>query len=129
VAETEYAFVFWRSSTRRGIGDEGHEFGETGKDEATQREADRSSWPIAASRQPGTRLVVAVVDGKVERVWPVVPGGVWERSTTRPRLFAIPLAERQLSPQEVREQYPSLGYVQGDQWPAIQGRIRKFVTL
>ncbi len=125
----ELAMVFWRSEDHYGVGEEGYEYGETGKDDAAQREADRRYWRIDKRVRPNLRLLVAVASGTVARIWPVEPNGEWEESSTRPGAVAIPVGDHPLSDEEVRAQYPSLGVVEGDPWPAEQGPNRRYVTL
>lgn len=108
--------------------DTNRRYGETGASEATQLEADRKWFPIAASRRPQLRAVVYVANGVVTRVRAVDPDGAWVDDPDRPGYAEIPVG-RPLSDVEIARQLPTLGVRPGDERPHVRGKIREYVAL
>jgi hypothetical protein len=108
---------------------DGHIYGETGDPDGSpgQRWADAHWWRIAIARRPEIRLLIVVVQGEVRRIWPVMPAETWEEDATGK--VALPLGERPLTPDEVRQRCPSLGIAVGDHRPARQGLMREYIPV
>lgn len=114
-------------NTRPGKIDPGtnRRYGETGRGESVQLEADRKWWPVAPVRERRFKGMVYVVDGTVARVRAVQPGGAWQRD----RGYAdIPLTPT-LTGQQIAEQFPALGIRLGDPRPHVRGKIREYLPL
>jgi hypothetical protein len=114
------ALVVYRN-TRPGKIDPGtnRRYGETGRSESVQLEADRKWWPVAPVRERRLKAMVYVVDGTVTRVRAVQPGGAWQRDD---RGYAdIPLTPP-LTGQQIAEQFPALGIRLGDPRPHVRGK-------
>jgi hypothetical protein len=124
----EVAFVIYRGPDPSPVIG-GHVYGETGGGDYSpdQRWADAHWWRIAKAMRPRIRLLVVVVRGEVRRIWEVMPGADWEEDTGGKS--GIPLGERPLTPDEIRDRYPKFNLAVGDVRPARQGLMREYVPL
>lgn len=124
----EIAFVIYRGPDPSPVID-GHIYGETGEreDSPGQRWADAHWWRIALAARPKIRLLIVVVSGEVRRIWAVMAAATWEEDASGK--VALPLGERPLTPDEVRQRYPTLGIAVGDQRGGRQGLMREYVPV
>ncbi|MER5601658.1 hypothetical protein [Streptomyces sp. NPDC002265] len=123
------ALVIYRSKDKRGTGSDGHPYGETGRSDAVQREADSRYWSVSKDRRPTLRLLVVVAGGVVCRIWPVDAGGEWAEEPGGTGKVALPLADHPLHPDEVQALYPHLGITVGDELPSRRGPIRHYMPV
>jgi hypothetical protein len=79
--------VVYRSSKTKTDPDTNRRYGETGRSEKVQREADSNWWPIAPARRARVKGIVYVVDGTVTRIRGIEPDGTWEQDD---RAWATP---------------------------------------
>jgi hypothetical protein len=119
------ALLIYRGGTPQ-IDADGRLYGETGRDEPEQLEADRKWWPIATWRLPLLRLLVIIVGGVVTRVREV--DGVDSDAGTAGRKIAL-LAGSPLTPEQIAERYPTLPMKLGDPWPTRPGPSREFIEF
>ncbi|WP_067721679.1 hypothetical protein [Nocardia yamanashiensis] len=93
-------------------------------------EADRvllsSSSVQARRRQAAVRVVVYVVDGRIERVRAVDPGGEW---VDRGDGYALAPVSAALTREEIDARFPGLGLYPGDARPAAPGQAREYIDL
>jgi hypothetical protein len=122
-----YALVVWRKNAL--LHDPtGRWYGETGDDEQVQLEADRMWWPIARWRIPNLKALVVIVDGQVHRMREVF--GVDEETTATGDNGKLALRlSAPLAPEEQAERLSGLPFTLGDACPAVQGRLREYVTF
>jgi len=127
-AGERYALVVWRKSVALLADPTGRWYGETGRDEQVQQEADRMWWPIARWRIPNLKALVVVNDGRVHRIREVF--GVDEESTAAGDTGKLALeVSAPLAPEQLAERLPGLPFALGDAQPAVQGRMREYVTF
>ncbi|QMU68380.1 hypothetical protein GXP74_09205 [Streptacidiphilus sp. P02-A3a] len=127
-AGERYALVVWRKGVSLLADPTGRWYGETGRDEQVQREADRMWWPIARWRIPNLKALVVVNDGRVHRIREVY--GVDEESTAAGDTGKLALnVSGPLTPERLAERLPGLPMALGDAHPAVQGRMREYVTF
>lgn len=123
-----YALVVWRKNVTLLADPTGRWYGETGRDEQVQREADRMWWPIARWRIPNLKALVVVNDGRVRRIREVF--GVDEERTTAGDAGMLALeVSAPLALHWLTERLPGLPFALGDAHPAVQGRMREYVTF
>ncbi|MFC1441400.1 caspase family protein [Streptacidiphilus sp. N1-10] len=124
-----YALVVWRKSVTLLADPTGRWYGETGRDEQVQQEADRMWWPIARWRIPNLKALVVVSDGRVHRIREVF--GVDEERTAAGDngKLALQVSAPLLAPERLAERLPGLPFALGDAHPAVQGRMREYVTF
>jgi len=123
-----YALVVWRKSATLLADPTGRWYGETGHDEQVQQEADRMWWPIARWRIPNLKALVVVTDGQVHRIREVF--GVDEEKTAAGDAGKLALeVSAPLTPGWLAERLPGLPFALGDAHPAVQGRMREYVTF
>lgn len=93
-------------------------------------EADRRllspSSTDARRRQAGLRVVVYVVDGRIERVRAVDPGGEWVDQGDG---YALAPVSASLTREQIDERFPGLGLYPGDERPATPGQAREYIDL
>ncbi|MGW2426771.1 recombinase family protein [Streptomyces sp. NPDC001709] len=122
----DFAYVVYRSGKPKTRPD-GSTMGETGQGEHSpaQYDADRQLFPLADHKRPYVKAMVYVVDGTVKRIRAIDPkgdwvphGGDWEIPVTAP-----------LTPGEIAERFPTLGFSLGDELPAQRGKLRQHLAL
>jgi DNA invertase Pin-like site-specific DNA recombinase len=101
-------------------------FGETGRSEKVQLEADRKWWLVGAARKPRLKGFVYVADGVVARVRAVQADPEWGYDD---RGYAdVPLTGP-LDDTQIARQFPTLGIRLGDARPHVRGKIREYQPL
>jgi hypothetical protein len=87
--------VYWDPG--RQVDADGRVCGETSEGDASeaQRRADSEYRRIAEAARPKIRLLIVIVQGKVRRIWPVMPAETWAEEDGK---VALPLDERPLTP-------------------------------
>jgi DNA invertase Pin-like site-specific DNA recombinase len=124
--EGNFALVVWRSSGKTGVDPDGRVYGETGKEDAGQKEADRKYFPLAPAKKPYLKAIVYVVDGAVGRIRGVNPEGAWAPDARG--YWDIPVTDP-LTPEQAAGQLPSLGLHVGDALPTQRGKLREHRAL
>lgn len=122
----DFALIVYRNSGTAGIDGDGRPYGETGQNEAAQLDADRKYWPVASMKKPRLRAIVYIVDGVVERIRGVDPGGQWIPDARG--YWDIPVTAP-LTAEQVAERLPTLGIRLGDHRPHVRGKLREHVAL
>jgi DNA invertase Pin-like site-specific DNA recombinase len=106
--------------------DTNRRYGETGKNEKVQLEADRKWFPIGALRRPRVKGIVYVSDGVVVRVRGIDPYGHWDEDDRK--YVDVPVT-KPLTDVEIAQQFPTLPFKVGDQRPRVRGKIREYLPL
>ncbi|MGH3684088.1 MAG: hypothetical protein ACRDRU_20110 [Pseudonocardiaceae bacterium] len=70
--------VYRNTRTRKIDANTNRRYGETGKNERVQLDADRKWFPIAPARRSRLKAIVYVADGIANRVRGVDPHGTWD---------------------------------------------------
>ncbi|MEY9935902.1 caspase domain-containing protein [Streptacidiphilus sp. MAP5-3] len=123
-----YALVVWRKSRALLDDPTGRWYGETQRGEQAQEEADRMWWPIARWRIPNLKSLVVVTDGRVHRIREVF--GVDEETTSAGDNGKLALrVSAPLEPERLADRLPGLPFALDDAHPAVQGRMREYVTF
>lgn len=127
--EGECALVVYRSSRAKLNPDTNRRYGETGRSEKVQHEADRRWWPIAASRRSKLRAVVYVVDGVVARVRGVDPDVEWNPDDDRGYADIGKALSAPLTDLNIARRLPRLTVQLGDSKPHVKGKLREYISL
>lgn len=118
--------VVYRSSKTKVDPDTNRRYGETGRSEKVQREADSKWWPIGAARRSRVKGIVYVVDGVVTRIRAIDPDGTWDEDD---RGYVDVPVTKPLTELQAARRFPTLTLHLGDARPHVRGRIREYLTL
>lgn len=118
--------VVYRNSKAKTDPDTNRRYGETGRSEKVQREADSKWWPIAPARRSRVKGIVYVVDGTVTRIRAIDPTGIWDEDD---RGYADAPVTKPLTALQAARQFPTLELQLGQARPHVRGKIREYVAL
>jgi hypothetical protein len=123
---TSLALVIWRRTGKVFYDFDGRVLGgQADLEENGQSEADRKWWPIARWRFPGLKALVSVVDGEVSHIREVF--GVDEEETGEESKLALNVSPPLTGP-DMAERIPGLPVTIGAAMPAVQGKLREYLT-
>jgi hypothetical protein len=128
-AGPNYALMVWQKAGRSQRDEDGRLYGDTGRGEEVQRDADRMWWRVAFWRRDRLRAIIFIVNGEVSRIREVY--GVDQETTGDISSLAVALnVSARLTAEQVEERLPTLREkLDAEQLGSVQGRLSKYLEF